>query len=237
MNKPIGISLESILNDPTSDIFNEFTTYLNQTYCVENLTFWLATQEYNKIGLQQERQELGERMIRLYILPNSSQEINIPYCIRQPILDFYYSHKDHYTRCLFNEAADSVLELMRANSFLPWISSLVNPKHYSTTWPFLTNKEKGTNASLKGNLDSYCQSCSFLDDMSLIHSSSSFSTHHNLNLDNNNNKFFISSAPPSISTTSSSRTQCKRIWKQLKTSLLKHRISMTTALVTKHPKS
>lgn len=104
------LSLEHILESPESQVFQEFATYLSQSYCIENLTFWLATQEYHK------NQQLGKEMIDLYIRPNSPQEINIPCDMRRNILKQNKFEKD-----LFDEAAEAVIELMRINSFLPWM--------------------------------------------------------------------------------------------------------------------
>lgn len=116
-----GLCLESILDDPSSDLFKEFTTYLHQSYCIENLQFWLAAQEYNVNYYYNKHRELGESMINLYIKPNSPQEINIPCDMRQTILELHKQRQFHLH--LFDDAAEAVLELMRVNSFLPWLQS------------------------------------------------------------------------------------------------------------------
>ncbi|KAI8646062.1 hypothetical protein BD408DRAFT_337529 [Parasitella parasitica] len=64
-------------------------------------------------------------MINLYIRPNSPQEINIPCDMRQKILDDY--SQGNYHLHLFDDAAEAVLELMRVNSFLPWITPSCSP--------------------------------------------------------------------------------------------------------------
>jgi hypothetical protein len=129
------LSLETVLEDPSSSLFKEFAAYLHQSYCIENLAFWLATQEYH----QECNDELCESMINLYIRPNSPQEINIPCDMRQAILDFYHQRNCHVN--IFDEAAEAVLELMRVNSFLPWITS---------SWPSFDQwslKKSGVNHS------------------------------------------------------------------------------------------
>ncbi|KAI8351187.1 RGS domain-containing protein [Blakeslea trispora] len=111
------LSLESVLDDRNSDLFKEFSEYLHQSYCIENLSFWIAVQDYTK-GHQK---ELCKSIIDLHIRPNSPQEINIPCEMRETILDLY-NHEKHHCH-LFDEAAEAILELMRVNSFLPWTTS------------------------------------------------------------------------------------------------------------------
>ncbi|CEP17411.1 hypothetical protein [Parasitella parasitica] len=118
-------SLESILEDPTSESFKEFANYLHRSYCIENLSFWLATQEYHQECRKQNHYQLCEKMINVYIRPNSPEEINIPCDMRQKILDDYT--QGNYHLHIFDDAAEAVLELMRVNSYLPWITPSSSP--------------------------------------------------------------------------------------------------------------
>lgn len=136
-------SLESILEDPNSTLFKEFATYLHQSYCIENLAFWLATQEYyEECNNKQRQQQLCETMISLYILPNSPQEINIPCEMRQSILDYYYGGNLHLH--IFDDAAEAVLELMRVNSFLPWAAINQGTSSSPTKWSFDSSEQAST---------------------------------------------------------------------------------------------
>ncbi|OBZ84106.1 hypothetical protein A0J61_07844 [Choanephora cucurbitarum] len=114
------LSLESVLDDRNSDLFKEFSEYLHHSYCIENLSFWIAVQDYTK-GCTQYRKELSKTIVDLHIRPNASQEINIPCEMREAILDLY--SQENYHCHLFDEAAEAILELMRVNSFLPWTTS------------------------------------------------------------------------------------------------------------------
>ncbi|KAI9265507.1 RGS domain-containing protein [Helicostylum pulchrum] len=128
------LSLESILEDTDSDLFKDFATYLHQSYCIENLAFWLARQEYYQ-ECSEKKKELCQSMIHLYIRPNSTQEINIPCDMRQSILDDY--HSENYHLHIFDDAAEAVLELMRVNSFLPWTTTTTTSTSSSPpTWSF-----------------------------------------------------------------------------------------------------
>ncbi|KAI9244453.1 RGS domain-containing protein [Sporodiniella umbellata] len=111
-------TLETILKDSSSHLFKDFACYLQQSYCQENLDFWLATQEYNECTNENLLALHCEKMINVYIRPNSPQEINIPCDMREAILEFY--HQGNYHPDLFCAAAEAVLELMRVNSFVPW---------------------------------------------------------------------------------------------------------------------
>ncbi|KAI8333512.1 RGS domain-containing protein [Choanephora cucurbitarum] len=114
------LSLESVLDDRNSDLFKEFSDYLHHSYCIENLSFWIAVQDYTQ-GCTQYRKERSKTIVDLHIRPNASQEINIPCEMREAILDLYHQQNDHCH--LFDEAAEAILELMRVNSFLPWTTS------------------------------------------------------------------------------------------------------------------
>ncbi|KAI8980458.1 RGS domain-containing protein [Pilobolus umbonatus] len=115
--------LELILDDPDSEIYHEFAAYLHQSYCIENLSFWIATQQYRKdYQDEQSKKDVSQQcedIINIFIRPNSSQEINIPCDMRQSILVEYHHDNTHPT--IFSEASEAVLELMRVNSFLPWL--------------------------------------------------------------------------------------------------------------------
>jgi hypothetical protein len=102
------ITLESVL-DVKSQHYDNFTIYLHHTYCIENLYFW---QDVHRYKLQPTHKKY-KTMIENYIIANAPYEINIPCEMRQDILD-------HHTPHCFDEAAESILELLRVNSFLPW---------------------------------------------------------------------------------------------------------------------
>lgn len=55
--------LELILDDPTSEIYQAFAAYLYQSYCIENLSFWLATQRYKKDYHDEQNLILAKRLI------------------------------------------------------------------------------------------------------------------------------------------------------------------------------
>jgi hypothetical protein len=118
------VTLESVLDDQSSDLFQEFTAYLYQSYCIENLEFWLAVQKFQLCSEHQMAIE-SKHIVSIYIRPNSPQEINIPCEMRQSILENY--NNQNYFHSIFDEAAEAVLELMRINSFLPWIMLISAP--------------------------------------------------------------------------------------------------------------
>lgn len=130
-NNQNKITLESILN-VKNQYYDDFTIYLHHTYCIENLYFWQDVEDYRfKPTYKKYR-----TMIENYIVPSAPHEINIPCHMRQDILD------QHTPHC-FNEAAESVLELIRVNSFLPWYQDhylLDNapPRHRNSLSPSLS---------------------------------------------------------------------------------------------------
>ncbi|KAI9487837.1 MAG: RGS domain-containing protein [Benjaminiella poitrasii] len=259
----IGISLESILNDQTSDIFKEFQAYLHRTYCLENLTFWIATQEYHQLSENDTHQiSMCNSMINLYIRPNSPQEINIPCAMRQMILDLY--NQEQYPSDLFDEAAEAVLELMRVNAFVPWIishetkttssqlddHSTVTSKQHHQSWPVTTENLKDRLAFLSSssthlvpspiperwNLIRSRQtrhSCSSLDDMSLMKHHYSFSATTKGSAALDDT--MIASVPSSVLYTPFTKSRYKTMLKRVKSTLLGHpTITAFAASLTHH---
>ncbi|CAO3591492.1 unnamed protein product [Absidia cylindrospora] len=133
------LTLECLLSDTTSEPFKAFSAYLQQQYCTENLMFWLAVERY-KENYQRTRQTILAHtsddddknndqihhmiqqcmvIIYTYIQPNSCREINIPCDMRHAIIDKVGTD---YHPDLFIPACEAVLELMRANAFIPWLT-------------------------------------------------------------------------------------------------------------------
>ncbi|CAO3642719.1 unnamed protein product [Cunninghamella blakesleeana] len=158
------LTLEVLLEDPTSSLFQAFFKYLQQQYCIENLLFWLEVEKY-KLEYQQHgslfKKEQDDAIsfvnnnnnnnnkediihqcldiIHTYIQPNSNREINIPCEMRIELLNHIFQKQD-YQPSIFTPASQAVFELMRANSFIPWLSeydptSLPSPPPSSTTTP------------------------------------------------------------------------------------------------------
>lgn len=105
-------TLESILELKNKHIlYHDFIFYLQQTYCLENLLFYQDVQDYRR----KPNASRYQFIITQYILVNSPQEINIPCDMREElILNQVFSDSS------FDEAAESILELIHVNSFLPW---------------------------------------------------------------------------------------------------------------------
>lgn len=248
----IGLSLESILEDPSSDLFKDFATYLHQSYCIENLAFWLATQEYYQECNKNRQQKLCESMINLYIRPNSPQEINIPCDMRQSILDFY--NDENYHLHIFDDAAEAVLELMRVNSFLPWTTCSSPP-----SWSFeniMSSSSSCTTNSTKqhkswpspkrfvpssNSLTGLSSSFSFSDKWNLIklkqqssrRSCSSLDYPCSIEDDSNDRlalsiEFSAPSATSTTTTTTTSGTRYRTMLKRVKRSLLGSNNNNTT---------
>lgn len=105
-------TLESILElNHKHELYHDFLLYLKQTYCLENVLFYQEVREY------QRKPTLSryKTIINKYIQVNSAQEINIPCEMRQELI-----HNETYTKTSFDQALESILELIRVNSYLPW---------------------------------------------------------------------------------------------------------------------
>ncbi|ORX55001.1 regulator of G protein signaling superfamily [Hesseltinella vesiculosa] len=116
------LTLEKLLEDPTTTSFQAFSSFVHRHYCTENLFFWHAVQAYEKDFHDQpglSAQCLA--IVRTYVEPNSPLEINIPCDMREHILhQVYQLHQCHPH--IFQPAGKVTLELMRVNAFLPWLA-------------------------------------------------------------------------------------------------------------------
>ncbi|KAH8549610.1 RGS domain-containing protein [Umbelopsis sp. PMI_123] len=88
---------------------------------------YLSAEESIRCGLLKQK---FTYIIDTYLSPNSPQEINIHCEMRQAILEQWQTH-GCYHPAIFNSARNSILELMRVNSFIPWVSSIKQslPQH------------------------------------------------------------------------------------------------------------
>ncbi|KAG2227663.1 hypothetical protein INT45_004705 [Circinella minor] len=113
-------TLESVLDNQTTDYFREFQAFLHQTFCNENLAFWIAIQQYQHEYPEHGDERTCHTIVHTHIRSNSIQEINIPCEMRQDILYQVYENRNYHPE-VFTHAMDSVLELMRSNSFIPFL--------------------------------------------------------------------------------------------------------------------
>ncbi|SAL98309.1 hypothetical protein [Absidia glauca] len=174
MESPLPQTLEQLLSDTDSELFQDYQHYLEQSFCCENLYFWLDVQEYNDLcgqlehdgeGFQYLQEQAARKlspthqvlfhvlqqkchaMIDTYIRPNSNQEINIPCELRQELLDQIFTVGNYHPR-IFTRISKSVVELMRVNAFIPWISSYststATPLSFSPQSPCLSTTSTST---------------------------------------------------------------------------------------------
>lgn len=102
-------------------------------------------------------------IIDTYLSPNSSQEINIHCEMRQSILEQWQTH-GCYHPAIFDSARNSILELMRVNSFIPWVSQIKQslPQHpldasptRSSTLFLLRKSVRSSNSSIGSEEEEY----------------------------------------------------------------------------------
>ncbi|KAF7723080.1 hypothetical protein EC973_002364 [Apophysomyces ossiformis] len=127
------LTLETVLYNTATELFHEFAAFLQQTFCIENLVFWMAVRHYQECA-QRHYQLFHDNpasntatlqakclaILDTHIQPNSPQEINIPCDMRQQILADV--RDGNYHPAIFDTALEAVVELMRANSFIPWLT-------------------------------------------------------------------------------------------------------------------
>ncbi|KAG2205000.1 hypothetical protein INT47_002624 [Mucor saturninus] len=139
---PDGLTLEMVLSDKTSSPFSlfDFSEYLKQTYCNENLMFYQAVMDYKErcsayfdeefdykhqpedskeILLFETLKNKFEIILQTFILTDATQEINIPYEIRHQLLSSY-QRQQCYHPDLLDPACNAVIELLRISAFIPF---------------------------------------------------------------------------------------------------------------------
>lgn len=144
---PDGLTLEMVLSDKTSSPFSlfDFSEYLKQTYCNENLMFYQAVTDYKERceayfgdgtfdfiypvkDQQMNKKELlwfetlknkFEIILQTFILSDATQEINIPYEIRHQLLNSYQTQQCYHPN-LLEPACNAVIELLRISAFIPF---------------------------------------------------------------------------------------------------------------------
>lgn len=130
------ITLESILELKSKhQFYHDFILYLQHTYCLENWLFYQDVQDYRSNPTPKKYQLVISR----YIEVNSPHEINIPCDMRESLINSNSIQED-----IFDEAAESILELIRVNSFLPWWYERQNSITCSITPPQFNNKRRNT---------------------------------------------------------------------------------------------
>ncbi|GAN02127.1 hypothetical protein MAM1_0017c01567 [Mucor ambiguus] len=147
----MDMSLESML-ESRDHRYDNFSLYMHHTYCIENLYFYQDVQDYKRNPTLTAYQA----MIKNYIATNALHEINIPCDMRHQLLD------NHTPHC-FDEAAESILELIRVNSYLPWYQDQC------------TNDSNGPRYYSSATRNSLSPSMSFPDRRDLMHHQPSFS--------------------------------------------------------------
>ncbi|KAI8333937.1 RGS domain-containing protein [Chlamydoabsidia padenii] len=174
-------TLEQLLSDTDSDLFQDYQQFLEQSYCCENLYFWLDVQEYNELCeqvspfnndfmfMQQKAtthlnpsqqilfnvvRQKCHAMIDTYIRPNANQEINIPCDLRQDLLHQVFT-LGNYHPSVFTKITKSVVELMRVNAFIPWITSLTTPPVSFVGWYSFNHKKELDKGGSMDSLDQH----------------------------------------------------------------------------------
>ncbi|KAI8072809.1 RGS domain-containing protein [Gongronella butleri] len=137
-------TLEELLQQVDSPCFQHFQAYLERSFCCENLYFWLDVQEYNdlcgrlpsdfaflrgheaRLDANEQLifhvvQQKCQAMLDTYVRSSSSQEINIPCDLRQDLIA--HVERGQFHPSIFIKLTKCVVELMRVNAFIPWISA------------------------------------------------------------------------------------------------------------------
>ncbi|KAL0075054.1 RGS domain-containing protein [Phycomyces blakesleeanus] len=157
------LTLEAVLCDTRGGEFRAFAAYLQHTYCLENLSFWLAVECYTTHVSRSSMEKITtaststststavtdsdddsvaqntessldtlptsltgtlmeaqcHAIVSMYITSDAPHEINIPCEIRLKLLD--QLDQNNYHPSIFTPASNYILELMRTNSFIPWL--------------------------------------------------------------------------------------------------------------------
>jgi hypothetical protein len=70
-----------------SEVRRIFKLQATREYCVENVLFWEANEKFKKIKDEQERKMELEKIINLFLMPNSTLEVNTTKQMIQRVLE------------------------------------------------------------------------------------------------------------------------------------------------------
>ncbi|KAI1260857.1 RGS domain-containing protein [Xylariaceae sp. FL1019] len=129
-------TLQDILTDtaPQPWTLSAFMAYLSQNHCLETLEFILDAGRY-RVAYSGATQPgcfgiehlcaLWEKIIEAYIVPGSPREVNIPYPVRDHLIQLPCSPASPASPAELEEAVHIVRELMNDSVLVPFLESVV----------------------------------------------------------------------------------------------------------------
>ncbi|KAI0145304.1 RGS domain-containing protein [Xylariaceae sp. FL1272] len=129
-------TLQDILTDtaPQPWTLSAFMAYLSQNHCLETLEFILDAGRYRAAYSGATRPgcfgvdhlcALWEKIIEAYIVPGSPREVNIPYPVRDHLIQLSCSPASPASPAELDEAVHIVRELMNDSVLVPFLESVV----------------------------------------------------------------------------------------------------------------
>jgi len=116
-NGPGAPSFQNLLKD---DMFRkDFTNFLCLQFCVENLFFWEAVQQFHSVA-QQELKTAAKGLFDKYLAAGAAYEVNIPISIKKA-LDAQIK-AGVFSNTMFDDAAAQTLKLMELDSYPRFVS-------------------------------------------------------------------------------------------------------------------
>jgi len=96
-----------------------FSTFLKKEFSSENLSFWTACEELQKVKDEKFFKEKVEEMFTTYLEASSPQEVSLDFKVREKVMEL----RDYPSETMFDEAQSKIYTLMHRDSFPRFLTS------------------------------------------------------------------------------------------------------------------
>ncbi|KAI6187753.1 RGS domain-containing protein [Aphelenchoides besseyi] len=113
------VDLEQLLKSETARA--SFQSFLQQQFCIENLNFYLAVEEYKLLTSEQQRRQLGRQIYERHFTPNSIEPVNIDNATCKGIMESIQT--ENYSQDMYNLAQYQIYHLLKYDCWPRYLSS------------------------------------------------------------------------------------------------------------------
>ncbi|KAI6241707.1 RGS domain-containing protein [Aphelenchoides fujianensis] len=113
------VDLEQLLKSEAARA--SFQSFLQQQFCIENLNFYLAVEEYKLLTTEQQRRQLGRQIYERHFMPNSIEPVNIDNATCKGIMESIQT--ENFSADMYNLAQYQIYHLLKYDCWPRYLSS------------------------------------------------------------------------------------------------------------------
>uniref|UniRef100_A0A1I7SQN5 RGS domain-containing protein n=1 Tax=Bursaphelenchus xylophilus TaxID=6326 RepID=A0A1I7SQN5_BURXY len=113
------VDLEKLLKSETARA--PFQNFLQQQFCIENLNFYLAVEEYRKLRDANKRSEFGRHIYERHFTPNSIEPVNIDNATSKGIIECIQN--ENYSEEMYDVAQYQIFHLLKYDVWPRYLNS------------------------------------------------------------------------------------------------------------------